>query len=67
MQSQRILAIFLMMDDRFKMGGQMYRVIKIAHNDLGGVVIDAHLLEDRSIRITLIVDAQATMKIYNQR
>lgn len=55
----------LMIDDRFKMAGSMYRITDVAPSVLSEVVIWAYNIENPSETIMLNVGALAHFKIYN--
>ena len=55
----------VMEDDRFKMGGQMYRIADTSPNLYNEVIIWAYPVEDSTETTTLIVPKKTLFKIYN--
>jgi hypothetical protein len=62
------LAQNLLADDRFKMGGEMYRIVTVGNDGNNDVVISFYPLADRhQFQHVLTTPQHTTFKIYNQK
>ena len=59
-------ARLLLVDDRFKLGGAMYRIRMITRN-ASVTTIEAYDIKDHSHQIRVELPHHTRMKIYNQR
>ena len=59
-------ARIVMVDDRFKMGGTMYRINMLARNK-SLTMLEAYAIENPSHQIYLELPHHTKMKIYNQK
>ena len=67
-KTSTVSAAFLQQDDRFKMGGQMFRIIETRPVTLWRKMrIQAHHVDAVDSHIELIVDLYQPFKIYNQK
>lgn len=57
----------LVADDRFKMGGSMYRIADTSPNLYNEQIIWFHLLETSSFTMQMVVPQDLKFKIYNQK
>ena len=67
-KTSKVSAAFLEKDDRFKMGGQMFRISDLRLTDWERRMhILAYHVDAVDSRIELIVDLYQPFKIYNQK
>ena len=67
-KTSTVSASFLQQDDRFKMGGQMFRIIETRlTKSWRKIRIQAHHVDAVDSHIELIVDLYQPFKIYNQK
>jgi hypothetical protein len=61
-----IIASRILEDDRFKIGGQLFRVSEVVNNDYDQVVIRFyHIDEDKHTKYHMVVPKLMPIKIYN--
>lgn len=67
-KTHQYAASALMQDDRFRMGGKMYRITALTANQFGDLIISARpTRRNREESIALIVPMDVRFKVYNQK